>query len=851
MVKPSKGAAIFFIFFGAMFLIPGLLALVTLLGNQRAAEQSGNLVAIAIALFISAVGAGFVWLAVAGYGRLKKLAAVEEANPTSPWLWRTDWANGRADSSHKKSEITAWVLFILFNVVIIPIAATAAPPLIRNNDPRAILVLGFSLLGLIPLVIAVRSTLRHRRYGNTYFEFDTLPFSPGGRLSGKIHLKMDTDAPHGVDLCASCIRKTVTGSSNNRSTVQTVLWQTDQNISSGALGMDPFGRTIPVDVAIPADAYVTDQENTSDQVVWILHAKADVPGIDYIDDFEVPVFRNAAATTPAQSDSASANYGFSSDFKPATSSFTGTDASTVGAPSHSKVIIRSQDGYTEFYFPAFRSPSRALFILFFTAIWSGVVYFLFHSRAPWFFASIFGLFDVLLVFGVFHTVLGTERIRAGNGEVVSIKRVLGIGGAKRFPISEIDTILPVTSGGSGNNSVDTSYAIRLRTKSGKRVTLADEITSRQEARWIVSQLESLAGLQIDTRVEPDPRFGAPPQPGQDLSNATLSPALRFRMQPGRPRSAASTAMSLALFVIVTAAMFGWQGWRLAKFKASAAARTNRARSAAPDAMPRHFAGPMTDADAARVLALPAEDQAEELLERAIGHDERALGLFDQHVAEWPGHLHMTDRMKQLERRSEYSNDLRVRYANADINLALDGWQENEQAADMLIQRAKTDEKYRAAAVYFLGMLAGRGVAYDKIHPVLLNYARNDADPYVRQWAVEGMRYLGKDEALDELFESFTHDPSINVRNRAGCNLADCGNFTRVQRMRSVPKLIELISDVGTSAQMRSWTYLALREITSVAVPSDAVSWKNWYRDHGAEKLAEFRALPWWQVRGDE
>lgn len=260
---------------------------------------------------------------------------------------------------------------------------------------------------------------------------------------------------------------------------------------------------------------------------------------------------------------------------------------------------------------------------------------------------------------------------------------------------------------------------------------------------------------------------------------------------------------------------------------------------------------MTDADAERMLALPVQDQAEELLERAIGHDQRALDLFEQQVESWVGHIHLTDRMKQLERRSEYSSDLRVRYANADINLTLDGWQKNEQAAEMLIERARTDSKYRAAAVYFLGMLAGRGVAYERIHPVLLNYAKHDPDAYVRQWAVEGMRYLGKDEALDELFESFTEDASNNVRDRAGCNLSDCGNFTRAQRMSMVPKFLELTATPSTNAQMRGWSYLALREITDANVPSDPQAWKNWYRDHGAEKLAEFQRLEWWQVRGDE
>jgi hypothetical protein len=208
-------------------------------------------------------------------------------------------------------------------------------------------------------------------------------------------------------------------------------------------------------------------------------------------------------------------------------------------------------------------------------------------------------------------------------------------------------------------------------------------------------------------------------------------------------------------------------------------------------------------------------------------------------------------MRQLERRSEFSSDLRVRYANGDINLTLDGWQKNEQAAEMLIKRAQTDLHYRPAAVYFLGMLAGRGIAYDRIHPVLLDYAKHDPDASVRLWAVEGMRYLQKDEALDELFESFTEDPSNNVRERAGCNLSDCGNFTRLQRMRMVPKFLELVADPGTNAQMKNWSYMALREITDANVPADPRAWRNWYRDHGSEKLAEFERLDWWHVRGDE
>jgi len=260
---------------------------------------------------------------------------------------------------------------------------------------------------------------------------------------------------------------------------------------------------------------------------------------------------------------------------------------------------------------------------------------------------------------------------------------------------------------------------------------------------------------------------------------------------------------------------------------------------------------LTDADVDRVRALPPQAQAEELLERAILHDSRALELFDQLVEGWNGHIRMTDRMRELERRSEFSRDLRVRYANADINLALEGWQKNEQAANLLMERARTDAGYRAAAVYFLGMLAGRGVDYDRIHGVLLNYGRYDQDATVRQWAVEGMRFMGKDEVLDELFTSFTEDPATTVRDRAGCNISDCGIFTRKQRMNMVPKLLDLARNPRTTGQMRNWTFLALQEITDESLPADALAWSRWYEEHGSEKKAVFERLEWWQVRGDE
>jgi HEAT repeats len=651
VTKPSKAGVVFLVFFGLMFLIPGLLAFYTFLSNVANKSTSDTIAAAAISLFMAAIGAGLILLAVYGNRRLRQQVALQEANPTTPWLWRTDWSLRRAESKRKYVYITHWVVCILCNMVIIPIAVSIALKPGVENNPGVFVAIGLSVVGLILLFVAVRSTLRRRRFGDPYFEFDSLPFSPGGRVSGRIQLKLQSESPCGVDVRLTCVRQRATGSGEDRTTVRTVLWQTGETVPPGLIAMDSVGTTIPINFAIPSDVDVTSHQNPSDQVLWILHAAAKIPGLKYSDQFELPVF----STSPA---------------------------------------------------------------------------------------------------------------------------------------------------------------------------------------------------------------------GQS-ANALQTGSFRVSWGQSSPQSRASTIVSFVVFAVFVAAVFAWQGWRFSTFKAAASAaranadraraiaqREHSATSGAPAiatiSVPhRAGASGMSDADAERVLALPAQQQAEELLERAIEHDPRALDLFEQNVGEWVGHIRLTDKMRQLERRSEFSNDLRVRYANADINLTLDGWQKNDEAADMLIARAKTDLQYRAAAVYFLGMLAGRGVAYDKIHPVLLDYAKHDPDATVRQWAVEGMRYLGKSEALDELFESFTQDPANNVRDRAGCNISDCGNFTRLQRMRMVPKFLDLISNPETSAQMKMWSYMALREITDANVPSDPQAWKAWYGQHGAGKLAEFERLDWWKVRGDE
>jgi hypothetical protein len=843
MAQPSKVGPVILTIFAFPFLGGGLFFLHALTVASRNFKPADLALHRVMASFFVLVGAGLLFAACKAYGFLKKQAALQEANPLSPWLWRADWAASRAEGANKGSYISVWIAAVFVNLVTAPFMFGKIPELLRQGDPRAFILLAFCSFGAILTINAIRATIRHERFGNSYFEFDSLPICPGRRITGRIQLRFQTPAAHGIDLRLRCVRRIVSGSANSRAVSNATLWQADKNVPSGAIEPGPLGRAIPVDFEVPADGLITDRSNSDDQILWLLHAQADVPGVDYSDDFELPVFRTADSPEPASDSASQANASSLSSFGFATEKSTDADSGAVAPPARTKVVVSMHDGGTEFYFPPLRTPARALLLFVVSATFTGAVYALLHNRVPLLFTAMFALGDLFVLFGFLHVAFGSAQIFAGNGEIQSRGGVLGFGAPRRTPFAEIASILPVAGPSQASGSDHSVYSIQLRTKSGKKFTLADEISSRLEARWIVSQLEMLAGLKLDTHVEVNLPLGLRAQPAQ----------LRTPQTGIRVQTSGLSWVPFAVFGAFLLALFAWQTnkWsdrsRSVRANSSRTATLPRPRPVAP----RVFSGPLTDGDIARVLALPAQAQAEELFERAIGHDPRALEVFLRQVEGWIGHINQSDRVEQLLRRAQFSKDLRIRIGQMDLSLAVQGFHENELAADSLIARASTDPQHRAWAVYYLGMLAGRGVDYDRIHKVLLDYARNDQEPNVRQWAVEGLRFLGKDEVLDELFTSFTQDPSMNVRDRAGCNISDCGVFTRKQRMRMVPKFIELAAQPNLSPQMRSWCFMALREITDENLPSEADAWNRWHANHGAEKMAEFERIEWWQVRGDE
>ena len=224
-----------------------------------------------------------------------------------------------------------------------------------------------------------------------------------------------------------------------------------------------------------------------------------------------------------------------------------------------------------------------------------------------------------------------------------------------------------------------------------------------------------------------------------------------------------------------------------------------------------------------------QSQATLLLERAINHYRGANDQIAKRVGSWRGKITLDERLNNLFMTAINSDDLTVRVAGIEVDIAARNLVKSSATVDRLEPVARFGEQGpRANALWDLGLIGNRGVAPDRIAEILLGSIRDD-NVNIRYWAVEGLAYLAADAAIAPLLDVFHDDPSPMIRERAACGLAQSGMFSAEQRRTAIPRLLDFAQDGGLDPETRSWVFQALRDITGQSLPHEADAWRNWYK----------------------
>lgn len=110
-------------------------------------------------MVFSGVGFGLMFLALFGSRHAQRQQRLEVEHPTESWLWREDWAQGRANSRTRTGMLATWVFAIFWNAISMPIAFLVLPAAAKQKGAIAYVGLVFPLVGVFLLIHAARQTI--------------------------------------------------------------------------------------------------------------------------------------------------------------------------------------------------------------------------------------------------------------------------------------------------------------------------------------------------------------------------------------------------------------------------------------------------------------------------------------------------------------------------------------------------------------------------------------------------------------------------------------------------------------------------------------------------------------------
>jgi len=229
-----------------------------------------------------------------------------------------------------------------------------------------------------------------------------------------------------------------------------------------------------------------------------------------------------------------------------------------------------------------------------------------------------------------------------------------------------------------------------------------------------------------------------------------------------------------------------------------------------------------------------QNQAQLLLERSINHYRGANDQIAARVDRWRGKIKLDPQLNSLFSTALNSDDLRVRAAAIEIDVASRNLDKSIATVDKLEPDSHSGEQGpRVNALWDIALLGNRGVEPPRAFEIIIASV-HDSNENIRYWAVEGLSYLGTDETIAPLLQVFHDDPSATIRERAACGLAQSGMLSERQRRSAVPKLLDFADDPSLDRQTHEWVFQALRDITGQSLPHDAVLWRNWYSSNDGQ-----------------
>jgi hypothetical protein len=274
----------------AVFLMPFMYALLyTLIDAVQRSESDrsalGEVAGSAIGLLVfMAVPLGLYTLIIKSWPSYLN----RRQHPNEPWLWQSEWADGKIRYSRSSNAVGLWIGWVLLSGIGAGLVYVFAG-FMTDYGFSPWWLYGTATAGsLWALTGALIETNRWRKFGTSYCHLVKNPGVLGGWL--RVRLELPLALVHG-DVVQVRLRLVFRGNKSGDSSRARTVWQIERTVPHEEMEIEANRRSfIPADLFIPKDIGVDMDPGSWGSHSWRLEANAKLAGLDYAAWFKVPVF---------------------------------------------------------------------------------------------------------------------------------------------------------------------------------------------------------------------------------------------------------------------------------------------------------------------------------------------------------------------------------------------------------------------------------------------------------------------------------------------------------------------------------------------------------------------------------
>lgn len=429
-------------------------------------------------LAFGGVGLGLIVLVLRAPGPLDATIAIYSEQP---WLLNDKWQTSTIRSGSKSSMYFTWGFAAFWNLISAPLPFVMHREIVEKENYAALFALLFPLVGIGLIVWAVRRTLEWRRFGAAPVVLDPFPGAIGGNVGGVMDVNLPYVAGTAFRLTLTSLHSYMSGSGDSRSRKETAKWQ-DSQVAHAESGK--IGTRLSFRFDVPGELTESDaQQEGSDYYLWRLNVQADLPGVDFDRDYEIPVYATGEASLRLSTYSIQSARGEQDRLD---------DLAVRG-----KIQRSYGSGGTELFYPAGRNRLSALIGITVGGIFASAGWFLIVSEGHTIFGGVFGGVGSLIVLASLYSVFNSLQVKSEAGYLKTVRRVLGVSVRKK-KIRRNDFIRFASRSSSQTHAGSKHviyYTIHAEDNRGQKIVVGEGFTGAGEAAAAIRMLASELDLQ--------------------------------------------------------------------------------------------------------------------------------------------------------------------------------------------------------------------------------------------------------------------------------------------------------------------------------------------------------------------